>query len=366
MINTKKFFVELKKNNIDFFSGVPDSVLKNFSNYLDKFKKKNIIAVNEGNAVGVGIGYFLSTKKIPCIYFQNSGLGNSINPLISIAHRKVYSIPMLLVIGWRGSPKVNNDEPQHNLKGKITQSILKLLNIKTIIIRKNNDLSKIRKLILFSKKTNQPVACLVEKNTFSNINFKRIFKNNSQINRSDFIDLLLNSINYKTKIISTTGYTSRELYQIRKIKKYKKGKDFYMVGGMGHAAIVSSSFSKFSNSNSICLDGDGSFLMHLGSIFTSSHIASKKFKYILLNNGSHESVGGQKTFSENLNTKQISKAFKFKNYFIIKSKKDMNRKLKLFLKSHGPSFLEVIIKNQSLKNLTRPKNLIDIKKEFIK
>jgi len=366
MIDTKKFFVELKKNKIDFFSGVPDSVLKNFSNYLDKFKKKNIIAVNEGNAVGVGIGYFLSTKKIPCIYFQNSGLGNSINPLISIAHRKVYSIPMLLIIGWRGSPIINDDEPQHNLKGEITESILRLLNIKTIILRKNKDLFKLKKLIKFSKKTNQPVACLIEKNTFSKLSFERVLKYKSKINRSDFIDLLLNLVESKTKIISTTGYTSRELYQIRKNKNYKKGKDFYMVGGMGHTAIVASSFSKFSKSNSICLDGDGSFLMHLGSIFTSSNIGSKKFKYILLNNGSHESVGGQKTYSEKINTKKISEAFKFKKYFLIKDKKDMTKKLKLFLRSSGPSFLEVMIKNHSIKNLTRPKNLIKIKKEFIK
>ena len=142
MIDTKQLYNEIKKNNIHFFSGVPDSVLKSFSNTIEKNSKNNIIAVNEGSAIGLGIGYYLSTNKIPCIYFQNSGLGNAINPLISIAHNKVYSIPILLIIGWRGSPKVNNDEPQHNVKGKITRDILKLLNIKTLILRRNKDLKK--------------------------------------------------------------------------------------------------------------------------------------------------------------------------------------------------------------------------------
>ena len=130
MIKVNSLINLLKKKDINFFSGVPDSVLKELSNSLQHYsKKKHIIAVNEGAAVSLGIGYYLSTKKIPCIYLQNSGLSNALNPLISIAHKKVYQIPLVLLIGWRGSPKVN-DEPQHNVKGKITRDILKLLNIK--------------------------------------------------------------------------------------------------------------------------------------------------------------------------------------------------------------------------------------------
>ena len=141
MIEVKRLIKILDNSKINFFSGVPDSVLKKFSNSINN-KKNHFIAVNEGSAVAMGIGYHLSTKKIPCVYFQNSGLGNAINPLVSIAHENVYSIPILLIIGWRGSPQFNNDEPQHNAKGNITLQILKLLKIKTLILRSNHDIKK--------------------------------------------------------------------------------------------------------------------------------------------------------------------------------------------------------------------------------
>ena len=163
MIKVKTLINLLKKNKSDFFSGVPDSVLKEFS-YSLKDKKKHIIATNEGSAVSIGIGHYLSTKKLPVIYMQNSGLSNALNPLISIAHQKVYSIPLILIIGWRGSPRVK-DEPQHNVKGKITEQILKLLGIKYTILRSNSDLNKFDKLIKIAKKNKSIVACLIEQNT---------------------------------------------------------------------------------------------------------------------------------------------------------------------------------------------------------
>ena len=169
MIKTNSLISLLKKNNSNFFTGVPDSVLKELSYFLQKKDKKNhIIATNEGSAVSIGIGHYLSTKNIPCIYMQNSGLSNALNPLISIAHEKVYSIPLILIIGWRGSPKIK-DEPQHNVKGKITESILKLLNIKYTIIRSNTDLKKFDKQIKIAKKKNATVACLIEQGTFEKL-----------------------------------------------------------------------------------------------------------------------------------------------------------------------------------------------------
>ena len=166
MIKIDSLINILKKNNSDFFTGVPDSVLKEFSYYLQSKKKvKHIIAVNEGAAVSIGIGYYLSSSKIPTIYMQNSGLSNALNPLISIAHKKVYSIPLILIIGWRGSPKIK-DEPQHNVKGQITEQILKLLNIKYTIIRSKKDIIKFDKQIKKAKKNKSTVACLIEQGTF--------------------------------------------------------------------------------------------------------------------------------------------------------------------------------------------------------
>ena len=165
MINVDSLIKILSKNE-SIFTGVPDSVLKEFSNKLkDKDKKSHVIATNEGAAVSMGIGHYLSTKKIATVYMQNSGLSNAMNPLISIAHEKVYSIPLILIIGWRGSPKIK-DEPQHNVKGKITENILKLLNINYTIIRTSQDLIKFDKQIKFAKKNKKIIACLIEQGTF--------------------------------------------------------------------------------------------------------------------------------------------------------------------------------------------------------
>ena len=161
MIQVNQLINLLKKNNCDFYSGVPDSILKNLSTVLQK-KKKHIIATNEGSAISIGIGYYLSKKKVPIVYMQNSGLSNALNPLISIAHKRVYSIPLILIIGWRGSPN-SNDEPQHNVKGKITTDLLKLLNIKYTILRSNKDLKNFEKNIKLAKKKKLVVACLIEK-----------------------------------------------------------------------------------------------------------------------------------------------------------------------------------------------------------
>ena len=184
MINVNSLISLLKKNNSDFFTGVPDSVLKELSFSLQNKKKSNhIIATNEGAAVSLGIGHYLSTKKVPCIYMQNSGLSNALNPLISIAHEKVYSIPLILIIGWRGSPGIK-DEPQHNVKGKITKNILKLLNIKYTIIRSKNDLKKFDKQIKVAKKKKAIVACLIEQGSLektTRIKKKDFYKLNKEI-----------------------------------------------------------------------------------------------------------------------------------------------------------------------------------------
>lgn len=356
-----------KKKKVFFYTGVPDSILKNFSTYLDKLSKsKHVLATNEGSAVSIGIGYYLSTKKIPCIYMQNSGLGNAINPLSSIAHKKVYSIPLLLLIGWRGSPK-KNDEPQHKTKGKITPKLLKLLDINYCILRNKSDLSKLSRLLEKSYNEKKPVACLVEQGTLkTKKTIKKIKNNKLSILRKDFIYRLLKNMPNNSKIISTTGYTSRELLHVRNEKKIFKGKDFYMVGGMGHTAMVGLGHSLNSKKKVICLDGDGSILMHLGSLRTFGYFGKSNLKHILLNNNSHESVGGQITNAININFKNLVKSLGYRNYFKIRKKNEIDLVLNQFIKSKGPSFLEVLISVGSINNLLRPKNLIKIKNKFIK
>ena len=364
MIKVNYLIKTLNKNKINFFTGVPDSVLKELSFYLEK-KKNHIIATSEGSAISIGIGHYLSTHNIPCIYMQNSGLSNALNPLISIAHKKVYSIPLILIIGWRGSSRVK-DEPQHNVKGKITESILKLLNIKYTILRSDSDLNKFDKQIKYAKKKSSVVACLIEQGTLEKTNSINQKKDSYKLDKEFFLKTLLQALEKNSKIISSTGYNSRELMYLRDKYKITNSKDFYMVGGMGHTASVALGYSFSNNKKTICLDGDGSLLMHLGSIKTSGTFAKKNFKYILLNNNSHDSVGGQKTYANNINFKKLSNSLGFKKFFLIKDDKNLKKNIQIFLKDKKLSFLEVRISNNKIKKLPRPKNLIAIKKNFMK
>ena len=366
MIKVESLINLLKKNNSNFFTGVPDSVLKELSKSLiNKDKNKHIIATNEGSAVSLGIGHYLSTKKIPCVYMQNSGLSNALNPLISIAHQKVYSIPLILIIGWRGSPRLK-DEPQHNVKGLITEQILKLLNIKYTILRSNKDLNKFDKQIKFAKKNKSIVACLIEQGTLEKN--KKVIKKKDfyQLDKEFFLKTLLENIEKKTKVISSTGYNSREIMYLRDKYQLKNSKDFYMVGGMGHTSSVALGYSLSNKNKTICIDGDGSFLMHLGSIKTAGTFANKNFKYILLNNNSHDSVGGQSTYANDINFEKLSKSLGFKNFYNIKNTKNLKTKIKSFLTEKSLSFLEVKVGNSKIKKLPRPTNLIKIKNQFMK
>ena len=366
MIEVKSLFKVLHNNKCNFFSGVPDSVLKEFSNYLEtKNKKSHIIASNEGAAVSIGIGHFLSTNKIPCIYMQNSGLSNAINPLISLAHKNVYKIPLILIIGWRGSPKIK-DEPQHNVKGKITTKILNLLNIKYQIVRKETDLIKFDKKVKSAKKNSEIVACLIEKGTIRNTNLKNKNKLNQNFTKEEFLNTFLELIDKNSKIISSTGYNSRHLMSYEKNFKFLRKNSFYLVGGMGHTSSVALGYSLKKKKKVICLDGDGSMLMHLGSLNTTTKFINKNFKYILINNNIHDSVGGQKTYSDNINLFQFSKSIGFKKYICIKSKTNLKKKIKKFLNNQNYNFLEVKVSKNKQKNLPRPKDLISIKNKFMK
>jgi len=363
MINVQDLQKVLKINNCDFFSGVPDSVLKEFSKVLEN-NKNHIIAINEGSAVAIGIGNYLSTKKIPCIYMQNSGLSNAINPLISIAHKKVYSIPLILVIGWRGSPN-KKDEPQHKAKGKITQNILKLLNIDYIILRVKKDLTKFDKKIKLAKKQKSIIACLIEDGTLNKTTSKKIKEYTYSLDKEFFLKELLTSLPINSKVISSTGYNSREIMYLKEKYKTIKTKNFYMVGGMGHTMSVALGYSLSSNNKTICIDGDGSLLMHLGGITTLANFAKSNLKYILLNNNAHDSVGGQSTYSNNIDFSKFSKSIGFNKFVLIKNKLNLKNKLRNFIFDKNLCFMEVKVSGSKIKNLPRPDDLIKIKNKFM-
>ena len=376
MIKAESFLNLLIKNDIKFFCGVPDSLLKSFCKVLEtKFnKKKHIVAANEGGAIGLAIGYNLSTNKIPLVYMQNSGMGNSINPLVSLADQKIYSIPMVLLIGWRGCPG-EKDEPQHFIQGKITINILKILKINYIIIDQSSTFyskkNEIQELINVARLKNKPVAIVVKKNTFEdyNINLKKYKSSLRDDNlRENYIKSLLQIFdNKKIIIIATTGFTARELYEVKKFKNINNDNDFLVIGGMGHANQISLSIAlNKKNRKIICLDGDGSLLMHLGSLAICGSYNLNNFIHIVFNNGAHLSVGGQKTAAKDLTLSELAKNLGYQNSYTIKDINSFSKLLSKIKKINSQVFIEVKVNSKFRTDIGRPKEgTLEMKKNFM-
>ena len=365
MININDFVKELIKNKLTFSAGVPDSLFKNLCfNFQHTFKKNHLVSANEGSAIGLGIGYHLSTKKIPIIYMQNSGLGNSINPLISLADHKVYSIPLFLIIGWRGEKNSKFiDEPQHRTQGKVTQQFLKNLGIKYKILSSS---SKYKKEIKFLKnyayKNKKPVALLIKKNTFDNTKLKKSEKKIFPF-REKLLKIILKELPNKSNIISTTGIISREIYE-NKTKKSNIN-HFMCVGGMGHAISVAQGIAKGSKKKIFCIDGDGALTMHMGSLSTSEKF--NNLVHIVFNNFSHESVGGHDNAAKHVKFFELAKILGYKNSVVCKNEKEVLLNIKKSIRSNRNYFIEILCAKGHRKNISRPKEtMVYLKNIFMK
>lgn len=356
MISPKKFYEHLSKKNINFFTGVPDSILKDICAYIDDNSKSNqhVISANEGNAIAIASGYHLATGKTPMVYMQNSGFGNAYNPLISLASKEVYSIPMILMIGWRGEPNIE-DEPQHQKQGQVTESQLQSLDINYFILDANSNEEELIDLAIEEADKNScPAAILVKKNTFSKYNLKENSKRSHFPVREDIIKEILNLSKEDDIFISTTGKTSRELYEIRDDLGLGQ-RDFLTIGSMGHSSSIALGISIIEKERKIfCIDGDGSMLMHLGSLPIIGSIGPENFIHILLNNCSHESVGGQPTAANQINFSMLAKAIGYVNFFEVSSLKELKDSWNKVYSSKGPTFFLINIKPFSRDNLARP------------
>lgn len=368
MIEPSKFYELLLSRSFDFFVGVPDSLLKNFCAYVEdnSIKEQHIIAANEGSAIGIAAGYFMAKRKIPVVYMQNSGLGNTINPLISLAGPEVYSIPMILMIGWRGEPGIM-DEPQHQKQGHVTQEQLKILDIDYFVLDSDTDIQDlIENVSQAIDKRSSPVAILVKKNSFSEYKLKKSPKKLSTLTREQAINQIVRLSNDDDILISTTGKSSRELYEIRS-KKEEIQKDFLTVGSMGHASSIALGISISKKDRKvICLDGDGALIMHMGILPIIGSISPKNYVHIVLNNSSHESVGGQATVAGEIDFHKLSEASKYKNYFQARDKNGIKKIWKKIDHQIGPTMLEILVDSSSRKNLGRPSSTpLENKKSFM-
>lgn len=357
--------------NSDFYSGVPDSLLKELCNVLmNKYGidgKHHIIAANEGNAVALAAGYHLATGKIPVVYMQNSGEGNILNPVASLCNDKVYAIPMIFIIGWRGEPGVK-DEPQHIFQGEITLKLLEVMQIDYFIIDKDTDPEEAREWLLKKDnvlKAGRQLAFVVKKDSFSSDSSVK-YSNNYSMKREEIIQEVAD-ISGDDLIISTTGKTSRELFEIREKNNENHKRDFLTVGSMGHTSSIALEIALQRKDKKVwILDGDGALLMHLGGMALIGANAPENLVHIVINNEAHETVGGQPTAIKKVNLVDLAKSLGYPETVCVNNIEKLKKALENAKESKKLSFIEVKSAIGSRKDLGRPTiKAVDNKTNFM-
>lgn len=360
MIDPKDFLKALKDADIRFVTGVPDSLLKDVCACItaELRAESHIIAANEGGAIGLAIGHHLASERPALVYMQNSGLGNTVNPVISLAEPAVYAIPMVLMIGWRGEMLADGsqlkDEPQHVKQGQITLQQLEVLGIPYKIIDSSSSINKV--LMSLTEEAVQrsgPVALVVRKGTFAAFKLEQPTQPDSLMGREEAIGHILSLLPIDAIVVSTTGMASREVFELRKGADSGHHRDFLTVGGMGHASQIATGIALTRPDRTVvCIDGDGAVLMHTGSLAISADC--QNLLHIVLNNEAHDSVGGQPTKGGTLRFDRIAKEFGYAITDIATTEDDLYSMLPSMLETEGSRLLEVRCKRGSRKDLGRP------------
>ena len=343
---------------MDMFTGVPDSLLKDLCAYVtdNSDAAHNIIAANEGAAVGIAAGHYLATGEVPVVYMQNSGIGNAVNPLMSLADEKVYSIPVLLVIGWRGEPGVH-DEPQHVKQGEVTLSLLDAMQIPYVVLPDEDTaaLDAVRTVVDSCKKLSKPHAIVIRKNTFGKYKLKNKAVSGYPISREEALAMLVKAIDGDSMVVSTTGKLSRELFELREALGQGHGNDFLTVGSMGHSSSTALGIALEKPGRRIfCFDGDGAFIMHMGAITNIGALAPKNLVHVVFNNGAHESVGGQPTLGFGIDICAIARACGYSEAFTVATEEEFAALSSRVNTLEGPALVEIRVGINSRDNLGRP------------
>jgi phosphonopyruvate decarboxylase len=359
VIRCQDFIDWLTALGVDFYTGVPDSLLKPVCFYLaDHGGANHVVAANEGGAVALACGYHLATGKLPLVYLQNSGQGNTINPLLSLADPDVYSIPLLMLVGWRGEPGTS-DEPQHVKQGKVTVSLLEAMDIPYRILAPGPDAARrsLAELVTIAAAEHRPVALLIRKDTFEPYKAKvGQLALEFEMTREDAIGSVIEALDENDAVISTTGKISRELYEYRERTAQGNPRDFLTVGSMGHASQIAMGIAIAQpNRQVFCLDGDGAMLMHMGGSAIVGVAEVANFKHIILNNGVHDSVGGMATAGLRVSFTEIVKACGYTEGWRVKRRDDLAEKLAQLRSVQGPAMLEIMVRQGARSDLGRPK-----------
>ena len=353
------FLEEIHNRGIEKIAGVPDSTLKQFCDELQfqKDKFSHYVTANEGAAIGLAVGSFLGSGKPVCVYMQNSGLGNIVNPMTSLAHREVYGIPMLLVVGWRGEPGVH-DEPQHVYMGKVTCPMLEVLDIPYSVIDKNTTGEELQSILnqagaAFDE--SKQYAIVVKKGTFEK---DRVFawENGHALNREEALGAVLDCLPENACVVSTTGKISRELYEQSNLKYGNHDNIFMSVGGMGHASMIALGVAQEQKDRKvICVDGDGATLMHMGSLAFIGTERPKNFYHVVINNHAHESVGAMPTGCQGLPIAEIAKKAGYADAVRMHSLEEIRTIQDRIATEEGPLLFEIMVGLNSREDLGRPK-----------
>ena len=342
----------------DFYVGVPDSQLKALCNYLINtygIGDKHMIAANEGNCTAVAAGYHMATGKVPVVYMQNSGIGNIINPVASLLNDKVYAIPCIFVVGWRGEPGVH-DEPQHIYQGEVTIKLLEDMDIKTFILDKETteeELVKVMSEFRDILSTGKNVAFVVRKGALS-YDEKVVYKNDNLLVREEIIRHIVDKIGDDI-IVSTTGKASRELFEIREANGQDHSHDFLTVGSMGHSSSIALGIAIEKPDKKIwCIDGDGALLMHMGSMAVVGSKKQSNMVHIVINNGAHETVGGMPTVASDIDIVAIAKACGYADAVSVDTYEDLDKALETAKNQAKLSLIEVKCGIGAREDLGRP------------
>lgn len=355
----------------DFYTGVPDSQLKALCNFLMvKYginPNHHIIAANEGNCTALAAGYYLATGKIPVVYMQNSGEGNIINPVASLLNDKVYAIPMIFIIGWRGEPGVH-DEPQHIYQGEVTIKLLEDMGISYFVISKETSEEEIElKMEDFKKQLDagKNVAFIICKGALTDAPHVE-YKNNNKMLREEIIQHIV-KVSGKDPIISTTGKASRELFEIRVTNDQSHKYDFLTVGSMGHASSIALGVAINKPEQRIwCIDGDGAVLMHMGAMAVIGSNNPKNFIHVVINNGAHETVGGMPTVAESVDIVKVAVACGYKNAVSVNNFSDLDKELEAAKNRGELSLIDVKCSIGAREDLGRPTTTaLENKKNFM-
>lgn len=348
----------LEQMGINTITGVPDSTLKQFCDGLQNYRGnlKHYVPVNEGAAVGLAIGSYLADGKPACVYMQNSGIGNAVNPIVSLANRDVYGIPMLFLVGWRGEPGIK-DEPQHVFQGKITCELFETLAIPYEIVDKDTSWTQMEEIL---KKASgvlyqgDQFAIIVKKGTFEKAE-TFAWENGNILNREEALATILKEGGHEAVLISTTGKISRELYEQSDLLYGNHDNLFMTVGGMGHASMIALGVAKKRpDKRVICVDGDGAALMHMGALAFIANQSPENYVHIVINNQSHESVGAMPTGCQNTNFSELAKAVGYKWTTRISTMDELKNVLHSISNRQGPVLLEILVSLESRADLGRP------------